>query len=170
MESKGPSKVAEGLRRVRGAVWPRRKVGERHSAGSEDGERRPWTQEYDQQMEKGDHEPKSMTSSLWRLIPLQSLQKAPSSAHTLALAQWALPAQPCLVSGTNDLIGLKEVVYHRHCSVVPSAVTTRLLCPRDSPSKNTGVGSHSLLQGIFPTRDQTRVFYVSCIGRRGLYH
>ena len=26
---------------------------------------------------------------------------------------------------------------------------TRLLCPWDSPGKNTGVGSHSLLQGIF---------------------
>ena len=25
----------------------------------------------------------------------------------------------------------------------------RLLCPRDSPGKNTGVGGHALLQGIF---------------------
>ena len=29
---------------------------------------------------------------------------------------------------------------------------TRLLCPCDSPGKNTGVGSHSLLQGIFQTQ------------------
>ena len=28
---------------------------------------------------------------------------------------------------------------------------TRLLCPWNSPGKNTGVGSHSLLQGTFPT-------------------
>ena len=28
---------------------------------------------------------------------------------------------------------------------------TRLLCPCDSPGKNTGVGSQSLLQGIFLT-------------------
>ena len=28
----------------------------------------------------------------------------------------------------------------------------RLLCPWDSPGKNTGMGSHSLLQGIFPTQ------------------
>ena len=28
----------------------------------------------------------------------------------------------------------------------------RLLCPGDPPSKNTGVGSHALLQGIFPTQ------------------
>ena len=47
---------------------------------------------------------------------------------------------------------------------------TRLLCPWDSPSKNTGVCCHALLQRIFPTRDQTRVSYVSCIGRQVLYH
>ena len=29
---------------------------------------------------------------------------------------------------------------------------TRLLCPRDSPGKSTGVGCHFLLQGIFPTQ------------------
>ena len=29
---------------------------------------------------------------------------------------------------------------------------TRLLCSRDSTGKNTGVGCHALLQGIFPTQ------------------
>ena len=29
---------------------------------------------------------------------------------------------------------------------------TRLLCPRDPPGKNTGVGSHFPLLGIFPTQ------------------
>ena len=29
---------------------------------------------------------------------------------------------------------------------------TRLLCPWDSPGKNTGVGCHFLLQSIFPSR------------------
>ena len=29
---------------------------------------------------------------------------------------------------------------------------TRLLCPWDFPGKNTGVGCHSLFQGIFPTQ------------------
>ena len=28
----------------------------------------------------------------------------------------------------------------------------RLLCPWDSPGKNTGIGCHFLLQGIFPTQ------------------
>ena len=27
-----------------------------------------------------------------------------------------------------------------------------ILCPWDSPAKNTGLGCHSLLQGIFPTQ------------------
>ena len=33
----------------------------------------------------------------------------------------------------------------------------RLLCPRNSPGKNTGVGCHALLQGIFPTRGSNRI-------------
>ena len=36
----------------------------------------------------------------------------------------------------------------------------RLLCPWDFPGKNTGVGGHFLLQGIFWLRDGT---HVSCI-------
>ena len=34
---------------------------------------------------------------------------------------------------------------------------TRLLWPWDSPARNTRVGSHPLLQGIFPTQNQTWV-------------
>ena len=34
----------------------------------------------------------------------------------------------------------------------PLDCTPRLLCPWDSPGKNTGVGCHSLLQGIFPAQ------------------
>ena len=33
----------------------------------------------------------------------------------------------------------------------PWIAALRLLCLWDSPGKNTGVGSYSLLQGIFPT-------------------
>ena len=47
----------------------------------------------------------------------------------------------------------------RHHGLQPS----RLLCPRDFPGKNTGVGCHFLLQrGSSQPRDQTRI---SCIGR-----
>ena len=38
-------------------------------------------------------------------------------------------------------------------------------CPWDFPAKNTGVGCHFLLQGIFPTQGSN---YVSCIGRQVL--
>ena len=44
------------------------------------------------------------------------------------------------------------------CSVVsnssqtPGPCPARLLCPWDSPGKNTGVGCHALLRGIFPTQ------------------
>ena len=33
---------------------------------------------------------------------------------------------------------------------------SRFLCPWDFPGKNTGVGSCSLLQGIFPTQGSNR--------------
>ena len=36
---------------------------------------------------------------------------------------------------------------------------TRLLCPWDSPGKNTGVNCHDLLQGIFPTQGLNLPFY-----------
>ena len=59
------------------------------------------------------------------------------------------------------------------CSIVQSCPTLwdpRLLCLWDSPSKNIGyVGSHSVLQGIFP-RHQTLISYISCTGRWVLYH
>ena len=44
---------------------------------------------------------------------------------------------------------------------------TRLLCPWNSPGKNTGAGSHFLLQGIIPTQGSN-----SCLphGRQILYH
>ena len=44
---------------------------------------------------------------------------------------------------------------------------TRVLCPWDSPGKNTGMGSNSLLQAIFPTQgSNTHLLHCRCI----LYH
>ena len=39
-------------------------------------------------------------------------------------------------------------------------VAHRLLCPWDSPGKDTGVGFCALLQGNVPPRDQTWVCYI----------
>ena len=44
---------------------------------------------------------------------------------------------------------------------------TRLLCPWDSPGKNTGVGCHFLLQGIFPTKGSNPSLPLC---RQALYH
>ena len=38
------------------------------------------------------------------------------------------------------------------CDPMDCSLPGRLLCPWDSPGKNTGVGCHFLLQGIFPTQ------------------
>ena len=38
------------------------------------------------------------------------------------------------------------------CFATLWTVDCRFLCPWDSPGKNTGVGCHFLLQGIFPTQ------------------
>ena len=46
----------------------------------------------------------------------------------------------------------------------------RLLCPWDCPDKNTGVGCHALVQGIFLTQGSNCISYASCTGRRALYH
>ena len=40
----------------------------------------------------------------------------------------------------------------------------------DYPSKNTRVGCHFPLHGIFPARDQTRISCIFCTSRQILYH
>ena len=47
---------------------------------------------------------------------------------------------------------------------------TRLLCPRDSLGKNTGVGCHALLQGIFPTQGSNPDLLWRLHCRQILYH
>ena len=49
------------------------------------------------------------------------------------------------------------------CKPMDCSLPVRLLCPRDSPGKNTGVVCHSLLQGIFLTEGSNPV---SCIAGR----
>ena len=49
---------------------------------------------------------------------------------------------------------------------------TRFLCPWNDPGKSTGVGSHSLLQGIFPTQESNPgllqiLYHLSHRGSRG---
>ena len=53
------------------------------------------------------------------------------------------------------ILRVMDVCMLTHSSCVQFFVTlwtARLLCPWDSPGKNTGVGCHALLQGIFLTQ------------------
>ena len=51
--------------------------------------------------------------------------------------------------------------------VTPGTVAPRLLCPWDFPNKNTAVGSHFLLQGIFPIQGSNPGLLLD---RQLLYH
>ena len=60
------------------------------------------------------------------------------------------------IKSSHPLSGkLQPRMYTKVTSVVSDSVRpyvlqpTRLLCPQDSPSKNSGIGCHVLLQGIF---------------------
>ena len=60
------------------------------------------------------------------------------------------------------------------CSVVPESLCPhrldpRLLCPWDSPGKNTGVGCHLVLQGIFLTQRSNLRFLCLLHCRQVLY-
>ena len=48
-------------------------------------------------------------------------------------------------------------------------LSARLLCPLDFPGKDTKVGCHFLLQGIFPTQGLKQHLWYLCIGRWILY-
>ena len=53
------------------------------------------------------------------------------------------------------LLKRKKVIVAQSCLTLCNLINcspTRLPCPWNSPDKNTGVGSYSLLQGIFPTQ------------------
>ena len=56
-------------------------------------------------------------------------------------------------SKSDDCSDLMCCVLRRVWPLWPHGLwPARLLCPRDSPGKNTGVGCHALPQGIFPTQ------------------
>ena len=69
-----------------------------------------------------------------------------------------LPTTPVLFVFSVSISRTRESESVSHCHVwffvTPWTVAyTRLLCSWDSPGRNTGVGCHSLLQGIFPTQE-----------------
>ena len=50
---------------------------------------------------------------------------------------------------------------HVQLIVTPRTVARQILCPQNSPGRNTGVGSCSLLQGIFTTQGSNPVYHIA---------
>ena len=67
---------------------------------------------------------------------------------------WLLPMLSCWLDLQVQLINVSVSCSVLSDSVRPSGLQpARFLCPwQDSPGRNTGVGCHSLLPGIFPTQ------------------
>ena len=115
------------------------------------------------------------------LLPTQICSSPSNEFFFLIMAlHFSTPEHLCgsLKSNFYPIINISVWQYFISCVCacsVPSVVfnslwphglqPTRLLCPWDSPGKNTGVGCHALRQGIFKPKNQNHVSCVSCITR-----
>ena len=81
--------------------------------------------------------------------------------------------------GERSLVGYspsshKELDWAQSCPTLWDHMdwlySSRLLCPWDFPGNNTGVGCHSLLQGIFPTNESNPHLLRLLHCRQILYH
>ena len=108
------------------------------------------------------------TQTRGRMVPTDFWYFFLSPSHSLlSLVSCSLPLPPlwCLSDQQPYWIPCLErekvkVLVAQSCPTLlwPSwTVVTRLLCPWDSPGKNTGVCCHFLLQGIFPNGIKLRI-------------
>ena len=85
---------------------------------------------------------------------------------SICLCSWSHLPSPSPVPVLPSLCA-QLVICCVQLSATPWTVATWLLCPWDSPGRNTGVGCHSLLQGIFLTQG-SKLGLLHC--RQSLYH
>ena len=69
-----------------------------------------------------------------------------------------------ILGGTNNVCVLSRFGHVTKVFVTLRTVTHQAPLSMGFSSKNTGVGSHALLQGIFLTQELKLSLYVSCIG------
>jgi len=70
-----------------------------------------------------------------------------SNPHFLCFLHWWVGSLPLAPPGKPKVLAAQLCP-----TLCDSLELSSLLCPWNSPGKNTGVGSHSLFQGIFPTQ------------------
>ena len=116
----------------------------------------------------------SLTSP-WELKTLSELGRRKAECDLVNLGQtlqtWA---RACKGTWSLGLLYSKSPVNVKSVSrwVVSNSLQphglqpAKFLCPWNSPGKNTGVGCHFLLQGIFPTQGSNQIL----LGRWILYH
>ena len=106
-------------------------------------------------------QPHANTSWGWR--------SSGSSQTTTRTPETSLPCPSLWGYLTSPYVGICSVTSVVSVSVRPHGLQpARLLCPWDSPGKNTGVGHHALLQGIFLTQESNSCLF-SCSGKWVLY-
>ena len=104
--------------------------------------------------------------------------KDPGSGARMTATTW-MSLQKCMVTTSGANLRSRTLLPSCMCAQSLSHVHSiwphglepaRLLCPWNFPGKNTGVGCHFLLQGIFPTQGSNLCLFVSCVGWQILYH
>ena len=71
---------------------------------------------------------------------------------------------------SNSCLGMLSLFNCIQLSVTLWTTDPRVLCPWNSPGKNTGEGSHSLLQGNLPHPGTEPISWVSCMAGKFLTH
>ena len=90
------------------------------------------------------------TCASW--APEQGSVRSPGPDALTPTAFAAPPTDDSAFRTSSGLLGDGLVATSCLTFATPWALSARLLCPWDSPSKNTGVDCHFPLQGIFPTQ------------------
>ena len=89
----------------------------------------------------------------WRIVACLSPGDLPDPGiEPMSHMSPALAGRFFTTSATFYLGKVKESEVTQSCPTLCNPMETRLLCPWDFLGKNTGVGCHFLLQGIFPTQ------------------
>ena len=116
--------------------------------------------------------PKFLNTNKKKSCPLHLCRTCNTREEGKGDPQWAeLTSPPKTQRGDSkrNELQLRESESVNHSVLSDSFVTPTLLCPWDSPGKNTGVDCHALLQGIFPTLGLLHCWQILyCLSHQGI--